>query len=391
MNNARIKLSEYCHIVGRSIDPQANPHETFAHYSIPAFDRCLGPSLESGEAIKSNKLEIPHGVVLFSKLNPRIPRVWYVSEETSHRRIASTEFVPLQFDQSTVDGRFLAYALQEPVTINYLRGEVAAATKSRERLAPERVLDAELPLPPLTRQREIVTRLDAQLAAAARARAAVAAQLAEAERLEPALIAEAFASSFVGAAPRQTLDALCKIGTGTTPSRAVPAYFGTDHPWVTPGDLGASIYLSSSREGLSSLGVEEGRGRLFPARTVLLVCIGATIGKVGIASVPMGANQQLNGLTCGERLDPEYLFFWLKTQRQRFFEDGGSVTLPIINQSRLGSYELPLPPLEAQREIADHLLASVNHVAALRTRLGAQLAELDRLPAALLRTAFADP
>lgn len=397
MNNARIKLSNCCQIVGRSIDPQANQDEIFAHYSIPAFDRCLGPSLESGEAIKSNKLEIPSGVVLFSKLNPRIPRVWYVSEETSLRRIASTEFVPLQFDQSTVDGRFLSYALQEPVTINYLRGEVAAATKSRERLAPERVLDAEIPQIPLARQREIVARLDAQLAAAARARAAVGAQLAEAERLTKVLADSEFP---VGRWPMVLIGELAMVAGGIqkTPDRA-PAEF--HRPFLTVRNVQRGALDLSVVERFEVSPAELERNRLEAGDLLIVEGNGSRehIGRnalfpAGMSEEWIHQNHIIRVRFDRARVEPRFAshFFNSTAGREQMLERAATTTgLYTLSTAKVAALELPLPSIKEQRLIAGRIEAALVHVSALRTRLAARLAELDLLPAALLRTAFADP
>lgn len=77
-----------------SLNPQEFPEELFALLSIPAFDDGRVPAVVAGSSIHSNKLLVPPGSVLVSKLNPRIPRVWRPGS-LSNRGIASTEFVTL--------------------------------------------------------------------------------------------------------------------------------------------------------------------------------------------------------------------------------------------------------------------------------------------------------
>ncbi len=59
-------------------NPQESPDVLFHHFSIPAFDDGPWPREELGETIKSLKFRVPPGVVLLSKLNPEIERVWLV-------------------------------------------------------------------------------------------------------------------------------------------------------------------------------------------------------------------------------------------------------------------------------------------------------------------------
>jgi len=68
----------------------------FDHFSLPAFDEKSEPEVESGESIKSNKYLIEGECVLWSKLNPRFPRVWWTAPLIGERRpVASTEFLVL--------------------------------------------------------------------------------------------------------------------------------------------------------------------------------------------------------------------------------------------------------------------------------------------------------
>ena len=67
--------------------------------------------------------------------------------------------------------------------------------------------------------------------------------------------------------------------TGSTPSTVNPDFYGSDYPFIKPADIseGGTHY---SDEGLSKLGIAN--GRLVPAGSVLMVCIGGSIGKVGM-------------------------------------------------------------------------------------------------------------
>ncbi|MCA9840059.1 MAG: restriction endonuclease subunit S, partial [Trueperaceae bacterium] len=91
----RHKLKEVCEKSTPQINPSNFPQEEFEYYSIPAFQETGQPSKTLGEEIKSNKLLIESGVVLFGKLNPRILKIWKVESNSKARKLASTEFMPL--------------------------------------------------------------------------------------------------------------------------------------------------------------------------------------------------------------------------------------------------------------------------------------------------------
>ena len=150
------ELSAVCRLVKGGLDPQRHADTSFAHYSIPAFDSGRGPVIELGGNIHSQKTPIPGDVVLVSKLNPRIPRVWHVNDDQSHQRICSTEFVALQPDYTVLEPAYLSYALREALQAGFIKGDTAAATKSRERAKPSDFLRLRVRIPPLSEQRRIV-------------------------------------------------------------------------------------------------------------------------------------------------------------------------------------------------------------------------------------------
>ena len=76
-------LSSICHIEKKTINPQKHPTRLFTHYSIPAYDNSELPELQKGSDILSNKYIISDCTILFSKLNPRIKRIWNVYTNTS--------------------------------------------------------------------------------------------------------------------------------------------------------------------------------------------------------------------------------------------------------------------------------------------------------------------
>ncbi len=151
-----VELSSVCSIVKGGLDPQKYPATTYAHYSLPAFDAGAGRVIEIGESIHSQKTPIPGDVVLVSKLNPRIPRVWRVAGSQSYARICSTEFVALKPDYSKLDAGYLEYGLRAALQGGAIKGNTAAATRSRERAKPADFLRLKIKLPSLSEQRRIV-------------------------------------------------------------------------------------------------------------------------------------------------------------------------------------------------------------------------------------------
>jgi len=108
--------------------------DAVAYFSFPAFDGGAQPNVVDGRAIRSNKFVLSEPCVLFSKLNPRIPRVWNVVMLPSEMTLASTEFVVLR--PIGVDGSALWSALRQPDVLATLQQMVAGMTGSRQRIQP---------------------------------------------------------------------------------------------------------------------------------------------------------------------------------------------------------------------------------------------------------------
>jgi type I restriction enzyme S subunit len=157
-----IRLGKVCNTLKLTINPKEYPNEKFLYYSIPAFDEGKRPIHELGRDIQSSKLLISKPCVLFSRLNPRIKRVWGISTLSEKQRaIASTEFVPFVVnnpDELSVD--YLFWFLHCDTFVNRARASVQAATKSRERVQKNRLFEIEIPLPPLPGQQRIAAILD---------------------------------------------------------------------------------------------------------------------------------------------------------------------------------------------------------------------------------------
>ncbi|GAB4175643.1 MAG: hypothetical protein Kow0020_11370 [Wenzhouxiangellaceae bacterium] len=115
-----------------SVNPLESPDSTFHHFSIPAFDDGQWPKEELGENIKSLKSRVPPGVVLLSKLNPEIERVWLVDVEPGAQAICSTEFLVLA--PRAPHGRSFVYCLaRSPLFRQELEGLVTGTSKSHQR------------------------------------------------------------------------------------------------------------------------------------------------------------------------------------------------------------------------------------------------------------------
>jgi len=91
-----VPLSAIADVERSSVDPAELGETIVDHFSLPAFDAGQGAERISAALIGSQKLLVPSGSVLVSRLNPRIPRVWRAEVDPRVPALCSTEFLVLR-------------------------------------------------------------------------------------------------------------------------------------------------------------------------------------------------------------------------------------------------------------------------------------------------------
>jgi type I restriction enzyme S subunit len=153
------------------------------------------------------------------------------------------------------------------------------------------------------------------------------------------------------------LDDVGKIITGKTPSTTVPEYYGGPYMFISPGDINTNKYVISTQKWLSERGLEVSKS--LPVDTVLVVCIGATIGKVAMTHAGKSAtNQQINAIISDEHTDPQYLYYTLSHRSTELPSLAGRAAIPIVNKSTFAKFSISYPPFSEQQSIA-RVLSSV--------------------------------
>jgi type I restriction enzyme S subunit len=163
--------------------------------------------------------------------------------------------------------------------------------------------------------------------------------------------------------PSVRLDAVGNIVTGSTPPTADRSYYGHEVMFVSPADLGATKYIRRSAKMLSAKGFA--RCRRIPSGSTLFVCIGSTIGKIGLAGEDLATNQQINSIVPNGRVDSEFLYYAAATLSSQVQNQAGEQAVPIVSKSRFAEFEIPLPALAEQRKIATALRDADDLVASL--------------------------
>ncbi len=177
---------------------------------------------------------------------------------------------------------------------------------------------------------------------------------------------------------KAALQDVASWGSGGTPSRKNPSYFGGDIPWIKTGELDSGLILQTE-EHLTHEGLKNSSAKVFPKGAVAVAMYGATIGKASILGIDAATNQACAVAIPDKRLTTShYLFHYLRSQKEAFVGAGKGGAQPNISQGLIKEWPLPLAPLAEQKRIADKLEAVLGRVEACRARL-------DRVPDLLKR------
>jgi type I restriction enzyme S subunit len=113
----------------------------------------------------------------------------------------------------------------------------------------------------------------------------------------------------------QPLADVYRTGSGGTPSRKVPSYFGGSIRWVKTQELQDGFILDAD-EKITHEGLKNSSAKLHPPGTVLMAMYGATIGKLGILVTEATCNQACCAMIPKEpHFGREYLFLTLLNRR----------------------------------------------------------------------------
>ena len=281
-------------------------------------------------------------------------------------------------DNDKFDIKFLAYELgidsiQQYVAMNKRGATIKGITR-------DCLKEIRLNLPPLPEQKKIAHILSTvQRAIEAQERI-----IETTTELKKALMHKLFTEGLRNEPQKQTeigpvpeswevvkIGNLGKCVTGSTPKTKVASYY--DPPskdFISPADLGAHRYVYDSEKKVSPEGMATIRP--IPRNAVMCVCIGSSIGKVGMSFQDESAtNQQINSIICKDGLDPEFVFYLLSYHWEYWKGFATFGPVPILSKGRFTSIVVaisssikeqqaiakPLVTLEAKVESAEKKVA----------------------------------
>ena len=152
-----VRLGEFNKYVSKSVNPINEPDKIFELYSVPSMADDY-PEIIAGADIGSSKQSVCKEDFLLCKINPRINRVWKVSQFTDNELIASSEWIIIR--NNHINANYLMYCFQSKYFREFMLSNVSGVGGSLMRAQPKYVQTYPIPLPPLSEQQRIVERIE---------------------------------------------------------------------------------------------------------------------------------------------------------------------------------------------------------------------------------------
>jgi type I restriction enzyme M protein len=175
-------------------------------------------------------------------------------------------------------------------------------------------------------------------------------------------------------------EGLFRIESGGTPKSDVEEYWGGGIPWATLVDLPATDFISqitATKRTISDKGLRESSAKMIPANSVI-VSTRATIGRIAINRVPIATNQGFKNVVIEDsaRAVPEFVALALTKliPTMQAWATGG--TFAEISKSKFCELQIPLPPLQVQKEIVAEIKGYQLEIAHHKVGIRAQEANI---------------
>jgi type I restriction enzyme S subunit len=184
-----------------------------------------------------------------------------------------------------------------------------------------------------------------------------------------------------------TLKDVATWSSGGTPKAGTKEYYGGNIPWAVIGDLNDG-QVTTTASTITEAGLSNSSAKVVAPGTLLVAMYGS-IGKLGIAGVPMATNQAIACAVPNVDVELGYLFHYIRSQRKALLHAGKGGAQQNISQTVLKAWPIPVPSVEEQRRIAAYLGELETRRAWVAGRLASARATIERVRAAVLGSEFA--
>lgn len=275
---------------------------------------------------------------------------------------------------------YLRHWLESSEAQFQMRGATVTGTISNLSLA--QLGNLQIPLPPLDEQRRIAAILDKA--------DAIRRKRQESIRLTEEFLRSTFLEMFgdpvtnpKGWEVRQFSDVgSLDRGASKHRPRNAPELLGGPYPLIQTGDVANSDgYIRSYKSTYSEIGLKQ--SKMWPAGT-LCITIAANIAKTGILTFDACFPDSVVGFSPNAQTTTEYVQYWLGFLQKILEDTAPESAQKNINLEILRNLDIPLPPIDLQRQFSTQL----TNVQEMKAKQTAGVVSVDTLFNSLTHRAF---
>ena len=176
---------------------------------------------------------------------------------------------------------------------------------------------------------------------------------------------------------------------GGTPNTRISSYYDGDIPWIRSGEINFNIITKSERN-ITEEGLKNSSAKLIKPYSVVLAMTGATVGRSGVVEFSTSCNQSIAAIETNEEvLNYKYLYHYISSKYEAV-KSLGQGALTSLNLTIIKNIEIPIPPMQTQKEIVEILDKFTNYVTELQAELQARTKQYEYYRDMILSAEYLD-
>jgi type I restriction enzyme S subunit len=372
-------------VLVRRIDPLEN--NTTSNFFVTLltirFDGSIEPRTPvTRKKIKGKLFKVFPGDVVFSKIDVRNGAIALVPEGIENCCVTS-EFPVYSVKTELSVPRYIKLLFRTKVFMRILNSMISGAS-GRKRIQPSQLEEVKVPIPPLSVQQKIMAYWRAAVASICEADISMeetrskafnsfrnglglsatisvnrprlfTANWSQIDRWGIGLVWRNKNNTDSFAYSTKPLRAICKTGSGGTPSRKHKEYFGGKILWVKTTEVKNNV-INDTEEKITPLGLASSSAKVYPTGSIVMAMYGqgATRGRTAKLGAEASTNQACLVITeIDESLDTDFLWYYLMVSYEAMRSLASGNNQPNLSAELIGGFPVPIPPKEKQNELKE--------------------------------------
>ena len=167
---------------------------------------------------------------------------------------------------------------------------------------------------------------------------------------------------------------IAEIVNGATPSTLCEDNYDGNIVWITPKDLSEqkNKYIEKGNRNITEKGYNSCSAHLIPAYNILMSSR-APIGLLAINKKECCTNQGFKNIIVNKSIcNVDYIYYYLKYHIKEIESLGSGTTFKEVSKSSLQKFEISIPPLKIQNQIAT-ILSNLDNKIVLNNQINQNL------------------